>query len=64
MRFIAPGPVATYTAVTVSFAALAMLLMAAFSRGHSALEYLVAGTLITTVVLVGTFVALIRARKL
>jgi hypothetical protein len=64
MRCITPGPVATYTVAMVSSAGLAILLLAAFSREHSALEYLVAGTLITTVALVGTFVVLVRRRKL
>jgi hypothetical protein len=57
-------PAALYAGLSLLYAIAAMLVLRAFSRRHSELEYLVAGTLITTIALGAAFFALVSRRKL
>jgi hypothetical protein len=53
-----------YTALAVLFAVLAMLVLWAASGTHNPLEYMVAGTLATTVAITAVFLALVKRRLL
>ena len=58
MRFPSKRPALFFAKVTVSSALLAFLLFWGFSKPHRPIEYMVAGSLITTIGLIAAFVYL------
>jgi hypothetical protein len=64
MLRVARNPALRYAALVVLFAILAVLLLWAFSGAHDALEYMVAGTLATTLAIAAVFLALVKRRLL
>ncbi len=64
MRWMVRRPGFVYGGLACVSALAAILVLAAFSRSHSPLEYMVAGTLATTVALAAFFAALVRRKRL
>jgi len=61
---LAKRPILLYGVLLVLSAAVAVLLLWGISKLHSPLEYMVAGTLATTVTLVAIFVFLVTRRRI
>jgi hypothetical protein len=64
MLQLASSPALRYAVLVVLFAVLAILLLWAFSGTHDPLEYMVAGTLATTVAIAAAFLVLVKRKLL
>jgi len=64
MKTFAKRPILLYGALLLLSAAVAILSLWAFSNLHTPLEYMVAGTLATTVALLAIFVLVVARRRI